>query len=206
MSHRLGILGGTFDPIHLGHLILAEQARVQLSLDRVLFMPAAVPPHKMDLEITDCKWRREMIDIAIGGHAGFQVSTIEMDRAGVSYTIDTLETLAEQYPASERWLIVGADTIADVPNWRRPEDVVASAGFAVAGRPGFDMSPPTTLPQLRMQTVEMPLLEISSRFIRQQVYRQGSIRYLVPAGVEAYIHAKGLYRPAREDATVAPSP
>ncbi len=194
MSSKLGILGGTFDPVHLGHLILAEQARTQLGLEKVLFLPAAVPPHKMAQSITDAKLRKEMLDIAIGGNPFLEVSTIEIDRAGVSYTIDTLETLQGLYPDSELWLIVGADTIADVPNWRRPLDIVQAASFAIAGRPGFTPHLPTSLGNVRVASVEMPLLEISSSVIRRNVSEGRSIRYLVSAGVEAFINAKKLYQ------------
>lgn len=194
MSSKLGILGGTFDPVHLGHLILAEQARTQLGLEKVLFLPAAVPPHKMAQSITDAKLRKEMLDIAIGGNPFLEVSTIEIDRAGVSFTIDTLETLHGLHPESELWLIVGADTIADVPNWRRPLDIVQAASFAIADRPGFTPHPPVSLGNVRVAAVEMPLLEISSSLIRRNVSEGRSIRYLVPAGVEAFINAKKLYQ------------
>lgn len=194
MSSKLGILGGTFDPVHLGHLILAEQARTQLGLEKVLFLPAAVPPHKMAQSITDAKLRKEMLDIAIGGNPFLEVSTIEIDRAGVSFTIDTLETLHGLHPESELWLIVGADTIADVPNWRRPLDIVQAASFAIAGRPGFTPHPPVSLGNVRVAAVEMPLLEISSSLIRRNVSEGRSIRYLVPAGVEAFINARKLYQ------------
>lgn len=194
MSSKLGILGGTFDPVHIGHLILADQARAQLGLEKVIFLPAAVPPHKMSQTITEAKRRKEMLDIAIGGNPFFQVSTIEIDRAGVSYTIDTLESLQALHPTSELWLIVGADTIADVPNWRRPLDIVRAASFGVAGRPGFNPQSPASLGNVRVAPVEMPLLEISSSLIRRSVSEGRSIRYLVPAGVEAFIFATKLYQ------------
>ncbi len=194
MSSKLGILGGTFDPVHIGHLILADQARAQLGLEKVIFLPAAVPPHKMSQTITEAKRRKEMLDIAIGGNPFFQVSTIEIDRAGVSYTIDTLESLQALHPTSELWLIVGADTIADVPNWRRPLDIVRAASFGVAGRPGFNPQSPASLGNVRVAPVEMPLLEISSSLIRRNVSEGRSIRYLVPAGVEAFIFATKLYQ------------
>jgi nicotinate-nucleotide adenylyltransferase len=194
MSSKLGILGGTFDPVHIGHLILADQARAQLGLEKVIFLPAAVPPHKMSQTITEAKRRKEMLDIAIGGNPFFQVSTIEIDRAGVSYTIDTLESLQSLHPTSELWLIVGADTIADVPNWRRPLDIVRAASFGVAGRPGFNPQSPASLGNVRVAPVEMPLLEISSSLIRRNVSEGRSIRYLVPAGVEAFIFATKLYQ------------
>jgi nicotinate-nucleotide adenylyltransferase len=194
MTSRIGILGGTFDPVHVGHLVLAEQARVQLALDRVLFLPAAVPPHKQHLAITNAKTRLDMLSIAVGGNPAFEISTVEIDRAGVSYTIDTLESLQSQNPDSELWLIVGADTINDVPNWRRPDDVVQIAFFGVAGRPGFPLSPPASLPKLRLSPIQMPLLEVSSTYLRAQVASGGSVRYLIPAGVEAFIRAQQLYR------------
>jgi nicotinate-nucleotide adenylyltransferase len=194
MTAKLGILGGTFDPIHVGHLVLAEQARQQQGLDRVLFMPACIPPHKTELSITDPKHRLEMVRIAIGGHPHFSVSTVELDRPGLSYTIDTLQSLHQAHRDTELCLIVGADTVADVPHWRQPADVVRLASFAAAGRPGYSLAIPSSLPQMQLSLIEMPLLEISSSDLRRRVQEGRSIRYLVPAGVEAYIQAKKLYQ------------
>lgn len=196
MTPKVGILGGTFDPVHIGHLVLAEQARDQLGLERVLFVPAAVPPHKLDRAISDAKVRREMVEIAIGGNPAFEVSTVELDRGGISYTVDTLQAISEKNNRAELCLIVGADTLADVPNWRQPDRVVELASFAVAGRPGFELTLPERWPHIKVHRVEMPMLDISSSRLRRAVERGESIRYLVPPGVGAYIQSKGLYRGA----------
>ena len=191
--NRVAIFGGTFDPIHLAHLILAERAREELALDQVIFLPAAVPPHKQDRGITDGKFRREMIDIAIAGNPTFVTSDLELKRTGVSYTVDTLRDMAEAHPAAELFLVVGGDMLADIPNWREPDEIVRRVTLIVGARPGHEVpSPP--LPEARIRIVTMPLLEVSSTDIRQRVAARQSIRYMIPAGVEAYIHAHQLYR------------
>jgi nicotinate-nucleotide adenylyltransferase len=200
---RVGIFGGTFDPIHLGHLILAEQCREQVGLDQVWFVPAARPPHKLDRPLTRFDQRVEMIALAIAGQPSFRIDELEKDRAGPSYTADTLGELRRQHPDCEFCLMFGADTIADLPNWRDPSRVVAQAGLAVSGRPGHaiptaeqvramlrDCDPSA----LRYQAVESPLIDISSRDLRSRVALGKSIRYMVPRAVECYIDEKKLYR------------
>ena len=120
---RLGIYGGSFDPIHYGHLLLAECCREQAALDRVLFVPAFQSPHKLGAEPASAAARCEMVQLAIGGHAAFGLSTIEVDRGGVSYTIDTVTALGEQFPEGELFLLMGADTLHDFPNWRSPDEI-----------------------------------------------------------------------------------
>jgi nicotinate-nucleotide adenylyltransferase len=200
---RIGIFGGTFDPIHLGHLILAEQCREQVRLDQVWFIPAARPPHKLDRPLTRFNQRVEMIALAIAGQPSFRIDELEKNRAGPSYTADTLGELRQLHPDSEFWLLFGADTIADLPNWRDPARVVAQAGLAVSGRPGHaipsveqvsamlrDCDPSA----LRYRAVESPLIDISSRDLRRRVAFGNSIRYMVPRAVECYICEKKLYR------------
>jgi nicotinate-nucleotide adenylyltransferase len=200
---RIGIFGGTFDPIHLGHLILAEQCREQAHLDQVWFVPAARPPHKLDRPLTRFDQRVEMIALAIAGQASFRIDELEKDRAGPSYTADTLGEFHRLHPACEFWLLFGADTIADMPNWYEPARVIAQAGLIVASRPGhpipaldqvramFRVSDPRVL---RYHTVEAPLIDISSRDLRRRVAAGKSIRYMVPRAVECYIEEKKLYR------------
>lgn len=194
MGGSVGVFGGTFDPIHLGHLLLAERAREALGLSLVLFLPAAVPPHKLTASITDGRLRREMLDIAIAGNEHFLSSDIELRRPGVSYTVDTLKELQTTYPDDELVLIVGSDTIEDIPAWHKPEEIVRLARLAAAPRPGTPM--PTSLPiaDARIEAIAMPLLDISSTDIRARVAAGLTIRYLVPAGVEAFIHFHQLYR------------
>src|SRR5262249_49433357 len=200
---RIGIFGGTFDPIQVGHLILAEQCREQAALDQVWFIPAARPPHKLERALTRFEQRVEMIGLAIAGQPAFRIDELEQDRAGPSYTAETVEELRRQHPDAEFWLLIGADTLVDLPNWHDLGRVLAQAGLIVAGRPGHvipvadsvrtilrlsDDSP------LRYQTVESPLIDISSRDLRRRVNRGRSIRYMVPRAVECYIHEKKLYR------------
>ena len=200
---RIGIFGGTFDPIHLGHLILAEQCREQAGLDQVWFIPAARPPHKLDRPLTRFDQRVEMIALAIAGQPAFRIDELEKDRAGPSYTADTVGELRRLHPSCEFWLLFGADAVADLPSWREPARVIAQAGLIVTGRPGhpipaldqvramLHVSDPS---ELRYQTVEAPLIDISSRDLRRRVAAGKSIRYMVPRAVECYIEEKKLYR------------
>lgn len=191
---QIGILGGTFDPVHLAHLILAERARDELVLDAVIFIPAAVPPHKRTRTITPGPRRWEMLEIALAGNPHFRASDIELKRPGVSYTIDTLIELEREYPDARFHLIIGADTLNDIVNWHRPAEIVRRAVLVVAGRPGTSAVSSLPYPDVEIVSLEMPHLEISSTEIRERVGEGRSIRYLVPAGVEAYIHAQDLYR------------
>jgi nicotinate-nucleotide adenylyltransferase len=199
---RIGIFGGTFDPVHLGHLIMAEQCREQAELDQVWFVPAARPPHKLDRPLTRFEQRVEMIALAIAGQPSFRINELEMHRAGPSYTADTLEELRRVHPASESWLVLGSDTIVDLPTWRDPARVLASAGLIVSGRPGHAVPPAEDvrkmlrLPEdspLRYLAIDSPLIDISSRDLRHRVGQGRSIRYLVPRAVECYINEKKLY-------------
>jgi nicotinate-nucleotide adenylyltransferase len=199
---RLGVFGGTFDPVHLGHLILAEQCREQGGLERVLFIPAARPPHKHTQPLTSFTQRVEMLQLAVAGQPAFRIEELEKDRPGPSYTVDTLEELRRRQPDAEFWLVLGADTLQDLPQWYEPARIAKLAGFLVAGRPGARIASAPELEQtlgllagtLRLQVVDMPLLEISGRDVRRRVGVGRSIRYMVPRAVEAYIADKGLYR------------
>jgi len=188
---RLGILGGTFDPIHLGHLVLGEAAREQLGLDSVLFVPAGVQWRKSSQEIAPAEHRVAMVRLATEDNPAFEVSTLEVDRPGPSYTADTLEALQQERRGSDLFLILGHDAYLDVPNWVRPERIVELARVVVAARGdqthGTDVEPPAV-------RVEMPVVDISATDIRERVAAGRSIRYLVPAPVEAYIREHGLYR------------
>ncbi len=199
---RLGLFGGSFDPIHLGHLMLAESAHEQCGLEQVWFLPAAVPPHKQDRQLTSGDNRVEMLELAIGGHSGFAVSSHEVDRGGVSYTVETLEHFSAQDPDGELFFIMGADMLADLPNWRQAATVCELATPIVACRAG-DPEPdfgclaglvqPERIDQIRRHRIESPLIELSSTEIRHRVAEGSSIRYRTPRAVEKYIETHGLY-------------
>jgi nicotinate-nucleotide adenylyltransferase len=195
---RLGIFGGTFDPIHLGHLILAEHCRESCALDCVWFVVSGEPPHKRG-DRTAVAHRLEMARIAIAGHAMFAVSEIEAKRPGPHYSVETLEALRRERPGDELLFLIGADTLNDLPNWREPGRVAQMATIVVVNRPGIEEADPAALPFLgagarTILTVTIPPIGIASTDLRRRVSEGKSIRYMVPRGVEAYIEAQGLYR------------
>ncbi len=196
---RVGVLGGTFDPVHTAHLVLAEQAREQLSLDLVLFVPAGEPWRKAHRLITDATHRLAMLQIAIEGHDAFGISDIEVRRAGPSYTADTLAALAGERLDDAFWFIVGADALADLAQWHDPARIVEHAMLAVAHRDeqDADLAAAWAIPGMtrdRIVEFDAPRLAISSSDVRARVGAGGSIRYLVPTRVREYIDAHGLYR------------
>ncbi len=204
---RVGLFGGTFDPLHMAHLVFAEQAREQLDLDEVVFIPANVSPHKLHARPTLGKKRFEMIEAAIAGNPAFSASHIEINRAGTSYTADTVETIAVERPGDDLFLLVGADTLRDFASWHEPERILRRCRLAVALRPGAESIDPSDLgallgagelDALQECLVRMPLLDVSGTDVRRRVAEGRSIRYLVPPAVEAYIAANGFYRPARD--------
>jgi nicotinate-nucleotide adenylyltransferase len=195
---RLGIFGGTFDPVHLGHLILVSELRVALGLDRVLLVPNARSPFKTDQEISSEADRVAMLALAVTGTPWLDVSTIELDRGGVSYTIDTLEELHHQDPGAKLFFLMGADSLVDLPSWRHPDGILALAEIAVATRPGISpdvASVQSALPTAkdRIHVIETPLIALSSTGIRGRVRGGKPITFLVPASVERYITEHGLY-------------
>ena len=196
---RIGIFGGTFDPVHVGHLILAEQCREQLRLDEVWFVPAGEPPHKLAAARSSGKQRREMVEFAIAGHERFRVSTIELDRSGPSFTVDTLRQLHAAHPEHEWWLMIGADSLHDFATWRQPEQIAELARIAAVNR--GDQPPPDTTAFTakfgdRLDLVTMPGVSVSASDIRLRVAVGKSIRFLVSRAVEVYIQQQGLYRRA----------
>ena|SRR5579885_233580 len=200
---RVGVFGGTFDPVHLGHLILAEHCREQARLDQVWFVPAARPPHKLDRPLTRFDQRAEMLALALAGNPAFRVNELEKDRPGPSYTADTLAELHRRHPADEFCLLVGSDTLADLPAWHAPEEVVRLAELVVVARPDHPVPDAAEVraalrlaegQTLRYQVVRSPLIDISSRELRRRVGEGKSIRYQVPRAVECYILEKRLYR------------
>jgi nicotinate-nucleotide adenylyltransferase len=197
---RLGILGGTFDPIHHGHLVAAEEARFQLALDKVLFVPAGAPPHKPARPISPASHRLHMVELAIAGKPYFAVSRVDVDRPAPSYTVDTLRLLRAEWGAGPSFFfIVGDDSLSDMVNWYQPQQLIELCQLAVARRPGSEIDLPALEKQLpgltsRVHWIKMPLLEISSSDLRSRVQAGRSISYLVPREVEAYIEQHRLYR------------
>lgn len=197
----IGVMGGTFDPIHIGHLAIGEEAREALSLDVVLFVPAGQPPHKPADEVTAVEHRLAMVELAIGDNSAFELSRIEVDRSGPSYTVDTVEALAHE--ADDLVLILSAETFGELPSWHEPERLFEAARMAVVPREGYPAPDPAWLAEVfpgrenRVVYLEGPRLGLSSTAIRDRVAARRSIRYLVPATVEVYIAQHGLYRTER---------
>jgi nicotinate-nucleotide adenylyltransferase len=191
---RLGVFGGTFDPPHIGHLALAEQARDQLGLSRVLFVPARVPPHKRGRVSSPIAVRMALTRLAVRGHAAFAVSDVEARRPGPSFTVDTLRALARRHPHAERWLILGADSLDDFAGWRDPDAILSLASLAGAARPGAGRRRLPPALARRVTWIDAPALDVSSRALRDRVRAGRSIRYLVPDAVAAAIARRRLYR------------
>jgi nicotinate-nucleotide adenylyltransferase len=195
---RLGLFGGTFDPIHMGHLILAESCREACALDRVWFVVAGAPPHKPG-ERTSVADRLEMVRIAIAGHPAFEVSDLETRRPGPHYSVETIEQVHRERPDDALFFLIGADSLADLPQWREPGRIASMATVVVVDRPGVPLAPPSRWPDLGpsalpFRRVTIPPIGIASHDLRRRVSEGRSIRYQVPRGVEAYIDAHGLYR------------
>lgn len=186
---RLGLFGGSFNPIHHGHLIAATRAAEAVRLDRVLFIPAAVSPLKNGREMAPTPARWAMLRLALGGNAAFEACDLEIRRGGVSYTIDTLRELRRR-TAARLYLILGADAARLLPRWKAIEEVRRLASFVIVTRPGDRL--PRKMP--KDHVVKAPLLEISSSEIRDRVRKGLSVRYLLPDSVERYVRRKGLYR------------
>ncbi|MEW5745027.1 MAG: nicotinate-nucleotide adenylyltransferase [Nitrospirota bacterium] len=212
---RLGIFGGTFNPVHFGHLRTAEEVREAAGLDRVVFIPSGSPPLKAT-DLVDAAHRYEMVALAAGGNARFLVSDIELRQTGKSYTAVTFRRLREHYPDDELFFILGIDAFLDLPHWWQPESLIELTDFIVVLRPGFTFADIATSPYIASRgesvgegtapgirmlksgksviLLEVTQLAVSSTEIRRLLREGKSIRYLVPEAVEAYIHRHGLYR------------
>ncbi len=195
---RIGVFGGTFDPVHLGHLIIAEDARAALRLDKVLFIPAGEPWFKADMPVTPAEHRLAMVRLAAAGNPHFAVSDIEVRRCGPSYTADTLAELAAEYPEAEFYVVLGADSLRDIDRWSEPERVYAMARVVGMARPGasLDMAAlEAAIPGAAERTMLLhgAQVDISATDIRRRVGAGESIRYRVPPPVEAYIRRHRLY-------------
>ncbi|OFW61047.1 MAG: nicotinate (nicotinamide) nucleotide adenylyltransferase [Actinobacteria bacterium RBG_16_64_13] len=202
---RLGIMGGAFDPIHMAHLVTAEEALIQFGLDQVMFLPGGDPPHK-DRQMTPAEFRYLLVATATASNPRFSVSRFEIDRPGASYTVDTLEHLAGVVPVgTEMFFITGADAVLEILTWKRPARVLELSTFIAATRPGYDLSKLAGLleklrseavglvPEARVKTMEIPALAISSSMIRERLAAGKTVRYLVPDAVAQLIEKSGFY-------------
>ena len=204
MKHKLALLGGTFDPVHIGHLCMAEWVLQSLGLERVLFVPAAVPPHKFHL-ITPAAHRLEMLRLALAGNPVFELSTVELERSGPSYTLHTLQHFAAASPQTQLWWVIGLDSLLNLHSWYGYEQFPAYARLAVIPRPNQQLAQRaeieehirTRLPAFvsAIDWIDMPRLEIASSAIRTWLGQGLSCRYLLPAAVWDYLQAQELYRP-----------
>lgn len=200
-GRRLGIMGGTFDPIHYGHLVAAETARDELGLDNVLFIPTGIPPHKINRRVTDANLRFAMVEMSIRNNKYFKVSRVEIERAGPTYTIDTLRILHSLFPEQELHFITGTDALRELFTWREPEEIIKLARIIGASRPGYESHGllksiyrkyPFTMNKISQ--LEIPALAISSTDIRSRVHKKRSIRYLLPDEVRLFIKENKLYQ------------
>lgn len=200
---RLGIFGGSFDPVHYGHLLLAESAREQLDLDEVWLIPAAVSPFKLGRQQAPGKARLEMLELALAGSEHLRASPLEIDRGGVSYTIETLTAIAGLQPSAKLFLLMGADSLRDLPSWREPARICELATPAVVRRGGASepdfgglaaMVAPDRLSEIQAAQVHMPLIELSSTDLRARAAAGRSLRFRTPRAVEKYIETQLLYQ------------
>lgn len=214
-ERRVGIFGGSFDPIHIGHLLIAEQFAQDLKLDKVKFIPAKVSPFKVGYEPTSDKHRLEMLKLAVGANPKFEVDPIELNRGGVSYTIDTVRALQQTGTANENgsvnqigldvhyYLLVGADSLKDFKKWKSPAELLRSVSLVVARR-GGEPEPrweelggivsAEEIAQIQSRKLDLPVVEVSSSDLRRRIEQGRSIRYLLPSAVEVYIKEHGLYQ------------
>lgn len=191
---RVGVFGGTFDPPHLGHLIVAQEVAEEARLDRVVWIPAFRSPHKTSGPLTPARVRAEMVEAAIRGHPRFEVSDIELRRKGLSFTVDTLKMLKEQNPDWELALIIGSDQVLGLRNWRDPHELAELAQIIAMSREGVTLGAAPGLPEVDVLPVEVTSIGISSSLIRHRIARGRSIRYMVPDAVYSIIEREKLYR------------
>lgn len=198
---KTGIMGGTFNPIHIGHLLLAENAYEQLGLEKILFMPSRVPPHKPMGEVLENQKRIEMVELAIRDIPYFELSLMEMEREGVTYTVDTLSYLSEQQPDTEYYFIAGADSLYQIETWKDPGRILKLCRFSVANResslyPDLERQAEKLRRKYnaRIELIDIPEVDISSHLIRERLRTGRSVRYLVPEPVEQYLREHRAYR------------
>jgi len=198
---RLGIFGGTFDPVHYGHLVLAETCREQLDLDEVRFVPAATPPHKLDHRISDGHARADMLSLAVSGYPEFVVDRRELKRKGPSFTVDTLTEYATEFPDAELFFLVGADSLRDLLTWRNPERISQLATLVACNRPGVAALQVDQVIEWvgaeiagRVLTQQIPGTDISASDLRERARTGRSLRFLTPRSVEMFLTEHNLYR------------
>ncbi|OVE74062.1 hypothetical protein BVX94_01925 [bacterium B17] len=203
MKERLGVLGGTFNPVHTGHLVLAQNAMETFDLSKVLFVPSELPPHKDHVEILSSNHRLEMLKDAVEDNMNFDISEVETARGDVSYTIDTVKSLMKKHPEAELFFIIGSDSLIELYSWRKIDELLDLCAFITIVRPGLDMEELLTRDlglradhqdKLRKNMVQGHLMDISSSDIRHRVAEGMSIKYLVPPCVEMYIAEHNLYK------------
>lgn len=187
---KIGILGGTFNPIHIGHLILAEEAREKLELDKIIFVPAYLPPHKDNSNIALASYRHDMIKLAIKSNRHFSVSDAEIKRDGKSYTIDTLKDFKNIYPGDELYFIIGSDLLKYLDEWKDLSQIIKMVSFVAATRPGYPLE---KIPSY-ISTIPIRAVDICGFEIRKAIKENKSFRYLVPDAVFKYIEKKRLYK------------
>lgn len=186
---KVGLFGGSFNPPHLGHLIIAEQVRDQLGLEKIHFLPSYTPPHSRGKTTIDYNYRLEMLKQTIQDDKAFEINLTEINRKGKSFTYDTIKELKERNPATEYFFIIGADMVEDLPNWYKIDELVSLVQFVAVNRPGYALNTPYPVIVL-----DVPNIDISSTGIRQKVNEGSSIKYLVTPDVHEYIKNEGLYR------------
>jgi nicotinate-nucleotide adenylyltransferase len=197
---RVGVLGGTFDPIHIGHLVSAEEARMELKLERVIFVPAGLPPHKLDHVVSPVEHRLAMVELAIASNPHFAVSRVDIDRFGPCYTVDTIDLLRNEWgPGVKIYFIMGSDSLLDILTWHNPGRLIRLCRFAVVSRPGYQVDLDeldALLPGVasRVHMLNAPQLAISSTDIQRRVREGLPIKYQVPKAVEDYIYQHKLYQ------------
>jgi len=198
--HRVGVFGGSFDPVHIGHLVVAEIFRHTLRLDRVLFLPAGRPPHKPGQVLAPDDDRLAMLELALASVPEFEISRIDIDRGGLSYTVESLQLLRTAYPfVGDLYFLMGQDSLRDFPTWRSPSEIARLARLGVALRPGVDVSTADIerrVPEARnrIELVSVPLIGVSSSEIRRRVSEGCAFRFQVLPDVADYIAERGLYR------------
>jgi nicotinate-nucleotide adenylyltransferase len=191
---KIGILGGTFDPVHFGHLLLAQDAMEALGLDRVIFVPASMPPHKMEKETTSAPDRYEMVRLALEDNSLFSLSDVEFKRSGPSFSVDTITRIKEEIGDGDLYFLIGADNLDEIWTWKDPKRLFQICRVVVIGRAGLEVeSKQINLPGPVMY-LDLLRINLSSSEIRSRIKKDQSIRYLVPQNVERYIYEKQLYR------------
>lgn len=197
---KIGLMGGTFNPIHMGHLIISEFLRITFPLDKVIFIPSGNPPHKNN-DIAESNHRMSMVNLATSQNPFFEVSSIELKRTGKSYTIDTIKEIKDIYPNDELYFIIGSDSLLDLTSWKDFESLISKTNFLICGRPeNTEESILNKIDELTKEYnsniiyIKGPLIEISSTLIRDRIKDQKSIKYLVTGEVEEYIYKNNLYK------------